>query len=72
MYIFLTFFSVLDCLQSGEECVNGGRCIQRPLGDYVCSCPYPYCGTRCQSQRPSCGSILNKILFKLFECISFL
>jgi hypothetical protein len=50
-------FLVLNCLDSGEECMNGGQCVQRPLGDYVCSCPYPYCGLRCQSQRPSCGGI---------------
>ncbi|CAF4564324.1 unnamed protein product [Rotaria magnacalcarata] len=47
----------LNCLDAGEECMNGGTCMQRPLGDYVCSCPYPYCGLRCQSQRPSCGII---------------
>ncbi|CAF4414750.1 unnamed protein product, partial [Adineta steineri] len=44
----------LSCLDSGEECINGGECIQRPLGDHVCSCPYPYCGLRCQYQRPAC------------------
>ena len=50
-------FLVLSCLDSGEECINGGECIQRPIGDYVCSCPYPYCGPRCQNQRPSCDGI---------------
>jgi hypothetical protein len=51
-------------LDSGEDCINGGRCIQRPIGDYVCSCTYPYCGLRCELQRPSCGGILLKIIFK--------
>ncbi len=56
----MCFVAVLSCLDSGEECINGGECIQRPLGDYVCSCPYPYCGLRCQNQRPSCDGILSK------------
>jgi hypothetical protein len=47
--------SVLSCLDSGEECMNSGECIRRPLGDFVCSCPFPYCGPRCQFQRPSCS-----------------
>lgn len=45
---------VLSCLDVGQECMNGGQCVQRPLGDYICSCPYPYCGMRCENQRPSC------------------
>ncbi len=48
---------MLSCVDSGEECINGGECIKRPLGDFVCSCPYPYCGSRCQNQRPSCDGI---------------
>ncbi|CAF1209171.1 unnamed protein product [Rotaria sp. Silwood1] len=43
-----------SCIDSGEECINGGECIQRPIGDYICSCPFPYCGSRCQNQRPFC------------------
>lgn len=54
---------LLSCLDSGEECLNGGECMQRPIGDYVCSCPYPYCGTRCQHQRPSCdGSNAGNVI----------
>ncbi|CAF1250584.1 unnamed protein product [Adineta ricciae] len=52
---------LLNCLDGGEECTNGGRCIQRPLGDYICSCPYPYCGLRCEFQRPSCQGVSNAI-----------
>lgn len=53
-------FIVLNCLDSGEECINGGECLQRPLGDYICSCPYPYCGLRCQNQRPACDGMSSK------------
>ena len=53
---------VLSCLDSGQECINGGECIQRPLGDYICSCPYPYCGLRCEYERPFCSGTLRKIL----------
>ena len=52
--LLLQMILVINCLDRGEECLNGGQCIQRPLGDYVCSCPYPYCGLRCEFQRPSC------------------
>ena len=58
---------VLSCLDSGEECINGGECIQRPLGDHVCSCPYPYCGLRCQYQRPFCdGKVIH-----IFDVVMF-
>lgn len=57
---FVHTFLVLNCLDAGEECLNGGTCMQRPIGDYVCSCPYPYCGLRCQSQKPNCGTLIKR------------
>jgi hypothetical protein len=51
------FVLVTSCMDSGEDCLNGGECMQRPIGDYICSCPYPYCGSRCQYQRPSCNGM---------------
>ncbi|CAF1538304.1 unnamed protein product, partial [Didymodactylos carnosus] len=49
---------LLNCLDQGQECINGGECIQRPLGDYICSCSHPYCGLRCESQRPTCTTVV--------------
>lgn len=34
---------------------NGGQCIPRVLGDYVCSCPQPYCGLTCTNIVPTCN-----------------
>lgn len=61
-------------MDNGEECTNGGQCIQRALGDYVCSCPYPYCGPRCESQRPNCPCMqINKLISHIFNFfLSFL
>ena len=45
---------LLNCLDPGMECRNGGYCIPRVLGDYVCSCPQPWCGSTCTNTMPSC------------------
>ena len=44
----------LNCLDLGFECKNGGQCVPRVLGDYVCSCPQPYCGVTCTNIVPQC------------------
>jgi len=49
---------LLNCLDPGFECRNGGHCIPRVLGDYVCSCPQPWCGATCTNKSPSCTNTL--------------
>lgn len=44
----------MNCLDHGYECRNGGNCVPRVLGDYVCSCPQPYCGATCTNTIPHC------------------
>lgn len=46
----------LNCLDESYECKNGGQCVPRVLGDYVCSCPQPYCGLTCTNIVPQCTS----------------
>jgi hypothetical protein len=46
----------LNCLDPGMECRNGGQCTPRILGDYVCSCPQPWCGATCTNNMPACMS----------------
>jgi hypothetical protein len=48
----------LNCLDEGYACKNGGECIPRVLGDYICSCPQPFCGLTCSNVLPDC-IILN-------------
>ncbi len=47
---------LLNCLDPGMECRNGGQCTPRILGDYVCSCPQPWCGATCTNNMPACMS----------------
>ena len=49
------------------ECRNGGKCVARVLGDYVCSCPKPYCGVTCSNISPDCNILFKfLIIFYLF------
>lgn len=47
------------------ECKNGGQCVPRVLGDYVCSCPQPYCGLTCSN----IGLIFNLLTICIFKLI---
>ncbi len=51
----------LNCLDAGYECKNGGQCVPRVLGDYVCSCPQPYCGYSCTNTVPYCTSSFRSL-----------
>ncbi len=51
----------LNCLDTGYACQNGGQCIPRVLGDYVCSCPQPYCGLTCTNVVPKCTSYYGSL-----------
>lgn len=52
-----------NCLDAGHECENGGICITRSNGDYVCSCRHPFCGPRCNKIAPNCQSLTSHITF---------
>ena len=67
MLLQFLIFLALNCLDTGYSCQNGGQCIPRVLGDYVCSCPQPYCGLTCTNVVPKCK--IKSIMFDKFSYI---
>ena len=63
---FVVLIVALNCLDYGYSCQNGGKCVPRVLGDYVCSCPQPHCGFTCTNLAPQCKQS------KCYMCVAFL